>query len=328
MTLPRRAGRRGGASVTARPAPPACLAALVVGLVMLASGRAQAYVRYKTETTMVAFYWPQTWIPVTVYPASMRVNGQMDMTAEQIVAAATAAADVWSDGQNPCTYLRINVVASSAATPVARYDTRNSLVFRTASWCAPSDPVGTCSYDPAALAITSVFVNKKDGRIRDADIEVNSKTFVWTDLDLDPTAQGKQDLQNALAHEMGHLIGLDHTCVSAGTPNDPPVVDHLGNPVPICETAPEDVRETTMFASATPGDVAKRTLSPDDKLAVCEIYPLAEDPKVYKTYPDEEAGCACALDGASDGRRGAGLLVALAGVVASLALRRRGRSRR
>jgi len=105
-------------------------------------------------------------------------------------------------------------------TPVARYDYKNSLVFRTTTWCAPSDAAGTCSYDAAALAITSVFVNKKDGHIRDADIEVNSKNFIWTDLDIDPTAHGKQDLQNALAHEMGHLVGLDHTCVPAGV--EPP----------------------------------------------------------------------------------------------------------
>jgi MYXO-CTERM domain-containing protein len=307
------------------PSGRAALAGVVLGVVMLASvGRAQAYVRYRTEETMVNFYWPQTWVPVSVYPDSMQVNGKMEMTPEQILAASTAAADVWSDVQNPCTYLRINVASSSAATPVARYDGRNALVFRTTSWCAPTDKPGMCSYDAAALAITSVFVNKKDGRIRDADIEVNSLNFIWTDLDTEPDPVGKQDLQNALAHEMGHLIGLDHTCVTADSGEVK--IDNLGQPAPVCETAPQAVKETTMFASATPGDVGKRTLAPDDKLAVCEIYPLADDPKVYKTYPDEETGCACAVDGAGGAGRGAGVLVALVGVVASLALRRRGRS--
>jgi MYXO-CTERM domain-containing protein len=286
----------------------------------LLPGRAHAFVRYKTESTMVGFYWPQSWVPVTAYPLSIKdARGEMEMTSDQILAAATAAGDSWSKAQNDCTYLQINLGSSTAAAPAAKYDARNSLVFRTTTWC-PSDPAAAC-YDPAALAITSVFVNKKDGKIRDADIEVNAKNFVWADLDVEPSAQGKQDLQNALAHEMGHLIGLDHTCVPAGTP--PPIpVDNDGNEVPDCETAPQAVRETTMFASAIPGDKEKRTLAPDDIAAVCAIYPVANDPMIYITGNEDTSACACALDG--DGR-GAGAVVPILGMLAALVLRRRAR---
>jgi hypothetical protein len=299
--------------------------ASAVALALLLSlwpGRAQAFVRYKTDVTKVGFYWPQSWVPVTAYPLSIKdINGEMQMTTDQILGAAIAAGDAWSARDNGCTYLQINLGTSTAAAPAARYDARNSLVFRTTTWC-PADPAAVC-YDPAALAITSVFVNKKDGKIRDADIEVNAKNFIWADLDVDPAAQGKQDLQNALTHEMGHLIGLDHTCIPAGTDGERPV-DNDGNPVPDCETAPQAVRETTMFASAIPGDKEKRTLAPDDTAAVCTIYPVAKDPMIYVTPTGETSACVCALDG--DGR-GAGAIVPVAGMLLALVLRRRVRGR-
>jgi hypothetical protein len=302
----------------------------VAGL-LLPARSAVAYVRYKT-TGKIGFFWPQTWVPVTVYPNSMmHDSGMMDMTPDQILLAASGAAAAWSASENICTFLEIQVGSSVDATPTARYDYKNSVIFRTMSWCRTGDPPGTCSYDAAALAITSVFVNTKDGKIRDGDIEVNAKNFIWTDLDLDtsPTAQGKQDLQNALTHEMGHLIGLDHTCIPAGTPGDRPT-DNNGLPVPDCETASSTVRATTMFASATPGDVAKRTLEPDDKQAVCEIYPKAKDPMVYPTAntlpPDP--GCTCALAPGSFLDRGSGApAAAVLTVLGAGIFRRRRRGR-
>jgi hypothetical protein len=295
--------------------------ALAVICVAAAAGRAAAYVRYKTDSGM-PFYWPQTCVPVTAYP-----NDLTDMTPDQTMHASSAAAATWSGGADQeCTYLQVQVGNSSAPTPTARYDSRNSVIFRHDSWCKSSDPVGTCNYDPAALAITSVFVNTRDGKIRDGDIEVNAKYFVWTDLDIEPVAHGKQDLQNALTHEMGHLIGLDHTCY--GTPTPPldgsgnVATDSNGVLIPSCDKASDAVRATTMFASAMPGDVSKRTLAADDQQAVCDIYPKAQDPMVCPAAsPSTDPGCACALarrgngGGAGDGAllAGGGLAVALLG---------------
>src|SRR5882724_9221514 len=182
------------------------------------------------------------------------LTGNMEMTPDEIVHAATASAAAWSGGQNACTFLQINVTASTDPTPKAGLDYANILVFRTTTWL----------YAAEALAITSVFVNKSNGRIVDGDIEVNAQIFVWTDLDVDPAGKGKQDLQNALTHEMGHLLGLDHTCFTPGPPGDPPL-DNNGKAIPICDnSAPAAVQATTMFASALPGDTGKRTLAPDD----------------------------------------------------------------
>jgi hypothetical protein len=321
-----RALRRGGAKGL-RLAGPLAVAGLLLSLA--APPRAEAYVRYLTKSGL-GFFWPQTCVPVSAYPLSMKdANGNMEMTPDQIMHAATAAASAWStathDASSPsCTYLKIVVTEPDGPIPKAALDYTNALVFRTTSWCAPTDPPGMCSYAPEALAITSVYVNKQNGRIIDGDIEVNAKNFIWTDLDLDPAGRGKQDLQNALTHEMGHLIGLDHTCFAPGTPGDPPIDNH-GNPIPSCDAAPPEVQATTMFASAIPGDTAKRTLAPDDIDAVCGIYSLDTDPMICPDHDVAPPRTGCALGATSRGAGGAGAAVALGAALLLAARRRRGR---
>jgi hypothetical protein len=132
--------------------------------------------------------------------------------------------------------------------------------------------VGEPCYDPLALAVTSVFARKGDGEILDADVELNAVTFKWSDLSRNPGDVGNvQDLQNTLTHEFGHLIGLDHTCFIAGT--RPGAVDDRGQLVPSCGHASDEVKATTMFAAVIPGDLERRSLSPDDQRAVCSVYP-------------------------------------------------------
>ncbi|HVR64462.1 MAG TPA: hypothetical protein VMU50_21325 [Polyangia bacterium] len=251
------------------------LAAVALALAVAVAARpVAAYVRYITESPYLKpFQWMQSCVHVTGYPNQ---DDFPDMTPDQVATAATRAAAAWSTADNTCTFLNIDVMLSSAPAPKAVADNRSSLIFRHQDWCAPTDSPWVCSYDQAALAITSVFVQRSTGRIQEADIEVNDRYFSWTDLDINPD-KTKQDLQNALTHEMGHLIGLDHTCYNP-SPSIVRPTDNNGNPVPDCATAPPAVRATTMFASATPGDTSKRTLEPDDKQAICDIYPLASDP--------------------------------------------------
>jgi MYXO-CTERM domain-containing protein len=292
----------------------------VLASAALAARPAAAYVRYKTDSG-IPFYWPQDCVAVTAYP-----NDLTDMPPDQTMHAAQAAADAWSKAGDACTYMTITVTSSSGPTPPAAFDYYNNLVFRAQSWCKSGDPTGMC-YDPSALAITSVFVGIKDGQIRDADIEVNAKYFVWADLDLD-MSKDKQDLQNALTHEMGHLIGLDHTCY---TPNPtmptPRPTDNTGQLVPDCSDAPPAVQATTMFASAPAGDTSKRTLAPDDQQAVCDIYPAAQDPMVCPPPgpPLTQSGCQCGAGGPAAGTwAGAGGLLLAAAALLRARRRKRG----
>jgi MYXO-CTERM domain-containing protein len=249
---------------------------------------ARAYVRFTTGNGH-PFSWVQNCLSFIVYP-----NDLTDLAPPQILQATAGAAAAWTG--NACAYLRITVASSTSPTPTASYDGQNSVIFRRDRWCAPSDPQGLCSYDPASLAITTVFVRQSDGTIVDADIEVNAKNFVWGDLETQPSA-GAQDLQNTLTTEFGHAIGLADTCVPEGS--SPVPVDDKGQPVPFCDVASATVRETTMFPSSMPGDVSKRTLAPDDIDGVCGIYPKANDPGACLPGSSDGGVADAASDGAA-----------------------------
>jgi MYXO-CTERM domain-containing protein len=293
-------------------------AALVVATLALGlPSPARAYVRYMSSEGMV-FAWPQSCVLITSYPS----NFTHMMSADEVQAAVGGAADAWSSVKESCTYLSISVTPSSGKAPRAINDHKNALIFRVTTWCDLLAD-GTCApdigpYEPAALAVTSVIANRDTGAIRDADIEVNAFHHRWADLVLYPeklaTDPGLQDLQNALTHEMGHLIGLDHTCFPASL--DPKPLTNEGVEAPDCGSVGQDVLETTMFPSADAGDLEKRTIAADDRQALCEIYPVAADPKLCN--PDD--GCNCAAGG------GPGSAVAgAAGLVVLACVRRRRR---
>ena len=307
------------------------LAAIAVAAACLlgAAGSAGAYVRYRSDAG-VPYAWPRSCLGIIVYPAAIADL----MPADQVLAAATAAGDAWSAAEVAGTALDIQMAATDLDPPLAAYDGQNSMLFRHDQWCNATDTPGTCTYDPSALALTTVFARKQTGEILDADIEVNATTFLWADLELGTHASADlYDLQNALTHELGHFIGLDHPCLLASS-TSPMVlpIDNLGNPVPDCDVAPAAIMESTMYPVSMPGDVSKRTLSPDDQLAAREIYPAsggapAVCPPPEPKVPGSSGGCA--LGGATPPAPGTPpwLAAAIALGAASMRIRCR-RSRR
>lgn len=105
-------------------------------------------------------------------------------------------------------------------------------------------------FDRTVIAMTTVTSSNCSGEIIDADIELNAAGFRFTAVD-GPRCAGQlqegcveMDLENTLVHEIGHLIGLDHS-------SDP---------------------EATMYRSASAGETIKRTLAADDRNALCAVY--------------------------------------------------------
>jgi Metallo-peptidase family M12 len=287
-------------------------AAGVASAAVLVCRPASAYVRYKTEGGS-GFFWAVATVPITTYPDDF---SEPTMSTDQVIGAVMGAASAWSFGQNPCTYLNLQVGVSTEPTPVPANDGHNTLVFRSNSWCGlAADGTCTTDYDPSALAVTTDTASKKSGQIVDSDIEINAADYTWADVIADPSLSNDQDLQNALTHEMGHLIGLDHTCYdpSSGLPQP---YDDAGLPVPACPGSAA-VQATTMYPSADPGDTQKRTLAPDDQAGVCGIYPVDDPPMVA-------GGCAsCAtVDGPVGGMELGGLGILAAVVVCARRARR------
>ena len=279
---------------------------------------AHAFVRYVTDAG-APFFWATETILITAYP-----NGftESSMTAIQVKGAVNGAAAAWSAAQNSCTYLTLMPSFSTDATPLAGNDGHNSVIFRSDSWCQLGDDHVTCeaAYDASALAVTTDWANTKSGQIYDADVEVNLIDFQWADVLANPKLGTDMDLQNALTHEMGHLIGLDHTCYNALSTSMPRPDDDTGQPVPDCSSASAQVQQTTMFPSATPGDTQKRTLAPDDVDGLCTIYPVGNPPPP----PGTNVSGGCDDQGCATGGDPTGRLASLT-VVAALAMARRRR---
>jgi hypothetical protein len=161
-------------------------------------------------------------------------------------------------------------------------DNVNLIKFRDTTWGRPAtgnDPPRM--YSPSAAGITTVMYvhdgSSRDGAITDADIELNGVNFA---ISVNGQTTGTQpcqaELQNNLTHELGHLLGLEHTCLGVG---DPPRIDNQGNPVPACVgTLPAKILDATMYNFQDCSETKKETLSDDDIQAMCDIYPVARDP--------------------------------------------------
>ena len=216
------------------------------------------------------------------------------------------------------------MAGAETTAPGVAYDAHNAVIFVTQGW-----PPGLES----AVAITSVFA-RSDGRIVDADMQINAEWSDWANLDpgFDLSGLSNQfpfDLQNAATHEFGHLLGFGHTCYSAFSDKVRPV-DDQGQEVPDCgDSAPDAVRQSVMYAIVDPLqlEVSKRFLSDDEIRGVCEIYPTtAAAPACALDTPND--GCGCAAAAGDGGRDAAGVLTLLAVALCAIRMRRAPRAAR
>lgn len=235
-----------------------------------------SFVRTGPTSAGHSLYWESGCIFVTP-----DADGTKEVPGDQEFAVIDASIAVWNDDTKSCSFLDVKTDAR-AQVEVSGRDARNVLKFRDASWCRPAthDAPAKCYSDSSAGITTATYVDDggpRDGAIVDADIEINGVNFA---IGVGGTTLGTSgclaDLANTLTHELGHLHGLEHTCLASG---DPSRVDGAGKPVPACSaTSDPKIIESTMYPFQDCGETKKATLSADEITAICTIYPTASDP--------------------------------------------------
>ncbi|MCA9545141.1 MAG: matrixin family metalloprotease [Myxococcales bacterium] len=212
----------------------------------------------------------------------MEAQGARDLTEAASLRAVKGAFGAWDQAAEGLR-IRFGGVVSNVAVGFDREagaQNANVVHFSRDVWSFDS---------PTALAVTLTTYRAGGGGLVDADIVVNETHYAWSE-----GPEGDHDLQNTLAHEAGHFLGLAHSAEA----------------------------EATMYARATPHETKKRDLHLDDVQGVQRLYGGDWVPPEAGTESELEAeppgGCQAGPWAASPP-----LWVWIFGVAGLLALRRR-----
>jgi len=199
--------------------------------------RADAF-EVQTLPTGEEMHWSE--MPVTY----AWVGGDVPRGAE-VEDAIDASFDAWTD--IPDAWITVERQSSSLA-PAVELDDEN-LVFFTSDWPAGNE----------ALAITTTWTDK-DGAIVQYDIHINAAVARSTTGEADA-----YDLQAAITHEVGHVLGLGHSAV----------------------------QDATMYAKHELADVHRRALHTDDEDAARYLYDEPPAPAGDTGAASDDRGATC-----------------------------------
>ena len=238
----------------------AAAAAVTLAAALAAPAPAAAFERMTTDQG-VPLFWPSSCAYFTLDAA-----GSDDIPIDILAAVMVGAFNAW--GSIPDAYLTFQYQGLESNTRAGWFGggpNENIIHFVEADWANTADPDN--ARPPGTIALTTVSFDTS-GAIIGADMELNGEDFTFT-TSSDP-GMVIIDLANTVTHEAGHFIGVHHNCFAPGS-------GLVAGQAPDCTSDPS-LLEATMYWSADPGELKKRSLEPDDILAASTIYPLADDP--------------------------------------------------
>ena len=274
---------------------------LLVITALLAPAAAHAFARTTSGDVDggACLYWGPRSVHYVINSAGL--DGWTPQTLKASVEAGFDAWEGWDcsdfvyvdDGTTDSQQVGYNRVLVSQPNLTADIPNEHLVVFRQQA-CSDVVPTGDDCLDPAnddcdnkydcwqddvdtsgdVLAFTLVTSETTTGRILDADTAFDAVDFQFRDLvnsrcddDIDPSAC--EDLQNTMAHESGHFLGLAHS---------------------------QDVNATMYYAVTMDEETLKRDLDDDDVAGLCAIYPYGAPPVTCVPAQEDDVygeGCGC-----------------------------------
>lgn len=193
---------------------------LATTAIMVLATAANAY-SYMLSDEGIETHWQED-AEVMMY---LNPSNDQGLSEDEVEEAFLDAMDAWNAVGAGVTITYLGTTTSSGLA----IDQAN-LVYFESDWDLGSDGV---AYAQNGLMADEFIVA--------TDIAINSDDYSWSVTG----EEGAMDLQNALTHELGHCLGLDHSTEE----------------------------NATMFSTGEEGETLKRSLHPDDSSALLNMYP-------------------------------------------------------
>lgn len=196
---------------------------------------------------------PVGWAPGTQLTLELVEDFPEGVTVEAVRSQIASAMQLWNV-QAECKAPTLSFVTAET-TPLSG-DGRNTIAWVASNWTGATNAVST------APGVTDLRIGQDETgqhRIREADLYLNAENFRWaTELSAAgfATSQQVQYLKEVVAHELGHVLGLDHPCETSQS------------------SAPECANGTPFSSSLmypNPQYVEPR-LAEDDVGGLCDLY--------------------------------------------------------